>query len=110
MSPPGIKNEKRAKQIEKDLNGDKFEVAKVKKSERSKKPSAPFKTSTLQQAMANTVGMSASRTMWAAQKLFEQGLITYHRTDSLSLAPAFVKDVRGFVKKEFGLYNLDLLK
>jgi DNA topoisomerase I len=97
-----IGSEKEAQNIEADLKDDKFKVASVTKSEKKKNPYAPLKTSTLQQNMANTVGMSANKTMRAAQKLFEQGLITYHRTDSITLAPQFVESVRAFAKSEFG--------
>ncbi|MFZ5425291.1 MAG: type I DNA topoisomerase [Patescibacteria group bacterium] len=97
-----IKTEKTAKEIEKDLKDATFLIAQVKKSERKRKPGTPFKTSTLQQTAANTLGFSAKRTMSAAQKLFEAGHITYHRTDSLSLAPQFVEAARNFVKKDIG--------
>lgn len=97
-----IINEAQATEIEKTLEKSSYEVSNIKKSQRTKKPNAPFKTSTLQQAMANVYGMSAAKTMRAAQKLFENGWITYHRTDSLSLSPDFVKAARAFAKKEFG--------
>jgi len=95
-----ISNEKDAKAIETALKTDSFAISAVKKTERKRKPYAPFKTSTLQQAAANTFGFTAKRTMHAAQKLFEQGYITYHRTDSLSLSANFVASVRKFVEKE----------
>ena len=97
-----ITSDKQAKQIESEIKTSTFNVSSIKRTQRVKKPYAPYKTSTLQQALANTFGMSASKTMSAAQKLFENGLITYHRTDSLSLSPEFVKNVRSFAKKEFG--------
>ena len=97
-----VKDGDTAKQVDADLKEDTFKVAEIKKSERRRKPSAPLKTSTLQQSAANNFGMSARKTMSAAQKLFEKGLITYHRTDSLSLSPAFTKSARSLVKKEFG--------
>ncbi|KKS22198.1 MAG: topoisomerase protein [candidate division WWE3 bacterium GW2011_GWA1_41_8] len=97
-----IGNEGDAKNIESELKGDSFIVEFVKKSERQRKPYAPFKTSTLQQSGSNVFGLTAKRTMSAAQKLFEQGYITYHRTDSLTLAPQFVESARIFVEKKFG--------
>ena len=97
-----IRNEKEAKSIETDLRDDNFKVDSVKKSERQRKPYAPFRTSTLQQSASNVFGMTAKKTMYAAQKLFEQGYITYHRTDSLSLSPQFVNATRGFIEKKFG--------
>lgn len=97
-----ISNEEEAKDIEKDLKSDEFKVAEVKKSQRKRKVPAPFKTSSLQRAASNVFGFTARRSMSIAQKLFEKGHITYHRTDSLSLSPAFVKDARKFIDGELG--------
>jgi DNA topoisomerase-1 len=97
-----IPSEKDAAEIEKDLKDDDFSVANIKKSQRKRKTPKPFKTSTLQRAASNVFGFTARRTMSIAQKLFEKGHITYHRTDSLSLSPAFVKSVRGYLKGELG--------
>jgi DNA topoisomerase-1 len=97
-----VKNEAGAKEVEAALNDSTFKVKEVKKSEKSRKPSAPFKTSTMQQAAATAYGMSAKKTMMAAQRLFEKGYITYHRTDSLNLSGTFVDTLRSQVKKEFG--------
>lgn len=97
-----VKNEKSAKSIETDLSEDIFNVASVTKSERQRNAPTPFRTSTLQQTASNVYGFTAKRTMSAAQKLFEQGLITYHRTDSLSLSPQFVEEARKFITNELG--------
>jgi len=97
-----VKDETQAKQIEEELKGDEFGVSLVKKSERKRNPSAPYKTSTLQQGAVNIYSMSARKTMFAAQKLFEKGLITYHRTDSISLSESFVEGMRSYIKGEFG--------
>ncbi len=97
-----IKDEKTATKIKADLEKSTFVISEIKKTEKSKAPRAPYKTSTLQQDMANKFGFGASRTMKAAQKLFENGLITYHRTDSLVLSPQFTEAARKFIKKEFG--------
>jgi DNA topoisomerase-1 len=85
-----------------DLKNDSFVVSSVKKMERKNTPYPPFSTSTLQQAMSNVFGFTAKRTMAAAQSLFEQGYITYHRTDSLNLSPSFIAAAREFIQKEFG--------
>jgi len=77
-------------------------VDEVKKSERQKNPYPPYKTSTLQQAAANVYGFSAKKTMDVAQKLFEEGHITYHRTDSFNLSGKFLDDARAFVGKTIG--------
>jgi DNA topoisomerase-1 len=97
-----VGSEKQAKKIQKDLEGQAYLIPSVKKAERKKGPYAPYKTSTLQQSGANVLGFTASRTMKAAQGLFEKGYITYHRTDSLNLAPRFVSSARSFIEKEFG--------
>lgn len=97
-----IGNKEEAKKIEDVLKGDSFKVASVEKSKRESKPYAPLSTSTLQQTMSNVLGFTAKRTMMAAQSLFEQGIITYHRTDSLNLSPAFVNSARDFIENQFG--------
>ncbi len=99
-----ILNKESAKKIEDDLRNDSFVISSVKKSERSSKPYAPLSTSTLQQTMSNVFGFTAKRTMSAAQSLFEQGFITYHRTDSLNLSGDFVNKARNFIKDQFGTF------
>jgi DNA topoisomerase I len=91
-----------AENIVSELNNDSFKVTSVKKSERRKKAYPPLRTSTLQQASANVYGFTAKRTMDAAQKLFEKGYITYHRTDSLNLSPQFIESTRKYIVKTFG--------
>lgn len=97
-----ISSKENAQKIEKDLKDDSFVVTSVKKSERNSRPYPPLSTSMLQQTMSNLFGFTAKRTMSAAQSLFEQGYITYHRTDSLNLSSAFVSTVRNFIKESFG--------
>lgn len=97
-----INTEADAKKIENDLKNETFVIESIKKSERKKNPYPPFKTSTLQQSMANVFGFTAKRSMDAAQKLFEKGFITYHRTDSLNLSPQFIELTRNFIASEFG--------
>ena len=91
-----------AKEILASLNSGEYVVSDIKKSERKTQPHAPFKTSTLQQAAANVLGWSAKKTMNIAQKLYEQGDITYHRTDSFNLAPVAIEAVRKFIGEEYG--------
>lgn len=91
-----------ANKIDQDLKKDTFEILDVQKKERKRNPYAPYKTSTLQQAAANVYGMSARNTMSAAQRLFEKGHITYHRTDSISLSPEFTDTARKSIKSIFG--------
>ena len=89
-----------AKKLEDKLKIDSFKISEIKKTERQRKPYAPFKTSTLQQSASNVFGFTAKRTMSSAQKLFEHGYITYHRTDSLNLSPQFVNVARDYIAKE----------
>jgi len=97
-----INDEKRAKEIESELKRDEFQITEIEKSERVKNPYPPLRTSTLQQGASNVFGFTAKRTMQIAQHLFEKGYITYHRTDSLSLASKFIGMARDYVGKEFG--------
>ncbi len=66
------------------------------------RPSAPFITSTLQQAASNRMGFSVKKTMMLAQRLYEAGFITYMRTDSTNLSQDAVASCREFVQKQFG--------
>lgn len=79
-----------------------FSVEDVTKTSRKRNAYPPLKTSTLQQSSANIFGYAAKRTMSIAQKLFEKGFITYHRTDSLNLSEKFITEARDFVKTEIG--------
>src|SRR3989344_5447908 len=79
-----------------------WEIIDVTATEAARRPYAPFTTSTLQQAGSSRLGMSPSRTMQAAQKLYEKGFITYMRTDSISLSETALPDITAAVTKEFG--------
>src|SRR3972149_1754868 len=97
-----IKNGKQADEISKDLEKAKFSVLEVKTKDVKKYPNPPFTTSTLQQTAATRHGFTAKRTMRIAQNLYEEGLITYMRTDSVNLAQSAVSAVRELIEKEFG--------
>ncbi|KKT58367.1 MAG: topoisomerase protein [Candidatus Amesbacteria bacterium GW2011_GWB1_47_19] len=84
------------------LRTAKYTVGSVEEKEFKRTPPAPFTTSTLQQTAANRLGWSAKRTMQIAQALYEQGHITYHRTDSTNLAMEALRSVANFLTKEFG--------
>ena len=77
-------------------------VKDVRESEQKRVPRAPFTTSTLQQTASSRLGYSPSRTMQIAQKLYEQGHITYMRTDSTNLGAAAQGQILSFIKKEYG--------
>jgi DNA topoisomerase-1 len=91
-----------AKKILAELEKAEYLVSSVTKSERKAAPHPPFKTSTLQQAAANVLSWSAKKTMNVAQRLYEQGDITYHRTDSFNLAPGAIEAVRKYVETAYG--------
>ncbi len=97
-----VNNEKQAKEILTDLEKATYFVSDVVKKEVRKGPYPPFTTSTLTQAGSRLFGWSAKRTMSIAQKLYEQGLITYHRTDSTNISKEAIAKLRPFVEKQFG--------
>ncbi len=79
-----------------------YTVADVDKKERKRQAFAPFTTSTLQQQAATRLGMSSKQTMMFAQQLYEEGLITYHRTDSVNLSKQAIDMARDYIVSEFG--------
>src|SRR3990167_3463980 len=89
-----IKNGKQAGEISEDLEKASFSVFEIKTKDAKKYPNPPFITSTLQQTAATRHGFTAKRTMRIAQNLYEEGLITYMRTDSVNLAQSAVSAVR----------------
>jgi DNA topoisomerase-1 len=78
------------------------EVTSVESKPYRRSPYAPFRTSTLQQEAGRKLRFSASRTMRAAQRLYENGYITYMRTDSTSLSESAVAAARALIVAEFG--------
>lgn len=79
-----------------------YKVKNIEKKERRQSSFPPFTTSTLQQAAANKLGMTSKQTMRFAQQLYEEGVITYHRTDSVNLASVAVDAARSFIAKAYG--------
>ncbi len=79
-----------------------YTVSKREDKPTRSKPSAPFITSTLQQAASTRLGFSVKKTMTLAQRLYEAGHITYMRTDSTNLSQDALDAVRGFISKQFG--------
>lgn len=80
----------------------KWKIADITTREEDRNPRPPFTTSTMQQAASTRLGFSPSRTMRAAQKLYEAGHITYMRTDSVNLAKEAVGAIAKSVEAEFG--------
>ncbi|MDD5686826.1 MAG: type I DNA topoisomerase [Elusimicrobia bacterium] len=97
-----INTEEDAGKIISDLNNSEFIVSSVDKTEHFKNPLPPFMTSTLQRDSINKLGFSSSRTMSIAQKLYENGLITYMRTDSLDVSKIAQKQAAGFILTNYG--------
>lgn len=79
-----------------------YTVEDIEQKERQRKALAPFTTSTVQQAAANRLGYTAKRTMQLAQELYEEGLITYHRTDSTNLSQQALAMAREYIGQTFG--------
>ncbi len=79
-----------------------FKIASLDKKPAKKSPSAPFTTSTLQQEAARKLGFSVSRTMSNAQRLYESGLITYMRTDSVNLSDEARKGAQAEIESAYG--------
>ncbi|MDP2637494.1 MAG: type I DNA topoisomerase [Candidatus Levybacteria bacterium] len=92
----------KAKQIVADLKTKNFVVSDVLQKATKRSPSAPYTTSTLQQDAARRLYMNGKRTMSLAQKLYEEGYITYHRTDSVTISSVAMGAIINFVKKEYG--------
>jgi DNA topoisomerase-1 len=97
-----VKNKAEADNVVADLEGAKYKVAEVKSHDAKKYPNPPFTTSTLQQIAAARLGYAPKRTMRLAQDLYEEGLITYMRTDSVNLSPQAVTAIRKLIEKEYG--------
>ncbi|NND54221.1 MAG: type I DNA topoisomerase, partial [Gammaproteobacteria bacterium] len=94
--------------------GGKVKVSNIDKKQRRRNPTAPFTTSTMQQEAARKLGFNTQRTMRTAQSLYEgietdegtAGLITYMRTDSVSLAKEAVEEIRGLIEQRYGKENV----
>ena len=105
------KSEAEARAIEKGLEGAEYVVAELKKGKRAKQPTPAFITSTLQQEASRRLGFTATRTMRAAQTLYEgvdiaghgtMGLITYMRTDSLRISDEAVAAAKEYIAGAYG--------
>src|SRR3989344_2947263 len=108
------KNAQRIIEALKKTGGKALTVIEDTKKERKRYPSPPFITSTLQQEAARKLGFSTARTMQIAQQLYEgidigegtEGLITYMRTDSVTLAPEALQEIRTCIEKRYGKANV----
>lgn len=86
----------------KDCHQAVYKVSQLNKKQRQTLSYPPFTTSTMQQAAANKLGFSSKQTMTLAQQLYEEGFITYHRTDSFNLSTKAVQAARSYIKDNFG--------
>ena len=97
-----LDSEEDAKAFLESLKDAKFTVENVKKSPSTRNPSAPFTTSTLQQEANSRLGFSSRATMTAAQKLYQDGKITYMRTDSVNLSGQAIAAAKDFITRLYG--------
>ncbi|SMP54208.1 DNA topoisomerase I [Neorhodopirellula lusitana] len=95
-------NEAQSTELAEKLRTEEFKVTKVEVKPFVERPRAPFTTSTLQQEANRKLGFTARRCMQAAQKLYENGYITYMRTDSTTLSNEAINAARDLVKSEYG--------
>jgi DNA topoisomerase-1 len=85
-----------------NCKGTPFIVESIKTVEHQESPKPPFCTATFQQEAANKIGLKVKDAMSCAQKLFEAGAISYHRTDSTELAPEFIPELKAFIVNTYG--------
>ena len=105
----GLKNDKlllidaeKAKEIKVDTDSNNWEISGIESKPTSSSAAPPFTTSTLQQDASRRFGYSPKRTMMVAQKLYEQGFITYMRTDSTNLSKEALAASKKFILDKFG--------
>lgn len=97
-----VKTGEDAAQLKAAIDAGSFTVSSVEKKPTKRNPYAPFTTSSLQQDASSRLGFSPSRTMQIAQKLYEDGTITYMRTDAVQMAPEAIEQARRAIAKQFG--------
>ncbi|MFT6632052.1 MAG: DNA topoisomerase-1 [Bacteriovoracaceae bacterium] len=95
-------DEKKAKELQAKLESGDWKVTSVEEKESKTNPTKPFITSSLQMEGVRKLGMSAKQTMRTAQRLYEEGLITYMRTDSPNLSKEAIAGARASVEQLFG--------
>ena len=92
----------KAKEIKADTEGNNWEISGIESKPTSSSAAPPFTTSTLQQDASRRFGYSPKKTMMVAQKLYEQGFITYMRTDSTNLSKEALAASKKFILDKFG--------
>ncbi|MBI2011597.1 type I DNA topoisomerase [Candidatus Daviesbacteria bacterium] len=96
-----VKDKKEADKIVADLKEASYQISKITQKQVKRYPSPPFITSTLVQNAGNKLGFTAKKTMMLSQNLYEQGLITYMRTDSFNLAQSALSAIRAYISSNF---------
>lgn len=96
-----VKNENEAAEILNKLENGQYQIIDMQEKEERRHPYAPFTTSTLQQDASSRLGFSAKQTMRVAQDLYEDGLITYMRTDSVNISADAAKNFREYISKNY---------
>ena len=96
-------SEEEARTFLESLAGATFTVANISTSPSSRNPAAPFTTSTLQQEANSKLGMGSRATMASAQKLYQEGRITYMRTDSVNLSSQAIAASADYIKRLYGI-------
>ena len=97
-----VLTEDEAKEISERITGKEAEVLSVQESEKIEKPAWPFTTSTLQQDATRKLGKSAKEIMSIAQRLYENGFITYMRTDSPTLSQECINAAADYIRNTYG--------
>lgn len=95
-------DEEKVNKLKESLKDKKLKVTKVESKPFTQKPAPPFTTSTLQQEASRKLNFAARRTMVVAQALYENGFITYMRTDSTTLSKEALNGARNLIEKDFG--------
>lgn len=99
-------DEKTAKELLESLTKSEFKVVDIEEAEGTKANPVPLTTAALQIEANSKLGYSSRTTMNAAQGLYQAGLITYHRTDSLNLSTQAINAIAGYIKTNFGIKYL----
>ena len=97
-----ILSESQADELVKELESGEWTVSEIKEKPRTSNPKPPFTTSTLQQEASRKLRYSARKTMTTAQQLYENGFITYMRTDSTHLSEEAIAGARNAIQKNYG--------
>ena len=97
-----LNTEAKALEAKAKIEAQDFAISNVERKKTNRYPAPPFTTSTLQQEAARKLRFSAKKTMQTAQKLYEEGLITYMRTDAVNLSKEAIESCRSAILKYFG--------